>query len=285
VAEAWTIKKVLDFADDYFRKAGIESPHLEAEILLAHALNLKRIDLYIKFESALAPEELKKFKGYIVRRKDHEPTAYIIESKAFMSLDLRVTKDVLIPRPESEALVEEAIRLSNDIEGGVDILDIGTGSGALAVSIAKYVGKARVVATDISQKAIEVAVNNAEKLGVSDRIRFETADLYPSGEQKFDIIVSNPPYILYGAISGLAPEVKDHEPRIALDGGEDGLDQYRRIISGASEKLKEKGMLILEIDPPVTEGVKALAKASGFSGVEIRKDLNSLERTAVIYRR
>ncbi len=284
--DAWTIKRVLDFATDYFTKAGIENPHLEAEILLAHALNMKRIELYIRFDNALSKSELSNFKGSILRRKSREPAAYIIGNKSFMSLDFLVTKDVLIPRPETEALVEEVKKIAEGMGSSIDILEIGTGSGAVAVSLAKYTGNARIHATDISEKAVLVARTNAQKHGVSERISFEVTDLFPNGNgRKFDIIVSNPPYVPTKKIGELPPEIRDFEPLSALDGGEDGLEFYRRIIGRSPDFLKENGVIVLEIDPVVAGGVKQLAAEAGFPGVETRNDLNALERTAVIYRR
>ena len=278
--EVWTIKKVLDFASDYFNKARIENPHLEAEILLAKALNAKRIDLYINFEKVMSADELARFKEYIKRRKDHEPSAYIIGTKSFMSLDLAVTKSVLIPRPETELIVESALSLLKGLDRP-SVLDIGTGSGAIAVSLAKYLPTAKIAATDTSEKALEVAAQNASANGVSDRIRFETADLFPKSGEKFDLMVSNPPYIRTKDIEALPPEVKDHEPLSALDGGEDGMKYYGPIISGAKERLKENGHLILEIDPGLTLQISSMLKGSGYAGIDVRRDLNGCERAVI----
>ena len=279
----WTIKKVLDFADSYFRKAGIENPHLEAEILLAHALGMKRIDLYLKFENELNQADLEKFRSYILRRKSHEPTAYIIGTRQFMSMEFQVTKDTLIPRPETEILVELAEQAAEKKNDAVEILDIGTGSGAIAVSVAKLIPAARVTAIDISAEALAVAENNALKHGVADRITFEQADIVPADKNKlFDLIISNPPYIMTDAISGLASEVKDFEPRGALDGGKDGLKYYIEIMKKAPLILKDGGCLILEIDPSITDGIRKLSQEGSIFGVELVKDFAGLDRAAVI---
>lgn len=271
---------MLDFASDYFGKSGIENPHLEAEILLAKALNMKRIDLYVNFEKPMRADELGLFKSYIKRRKEHEPAAYIIGSRSFMSLDLEVTKDVLIPRPETELIVEASISLMKDVPSPL-ILDIGTGSGAIAVSLAKYLPSARITATDISEKAIDSASRNAKTHNVSDRIQFEAIDLFPATSDKFDLIVSNPPYIRSDEISKLAPEVRAHEPVSALDGGKDGLAYYSSIIPGARQRLKESGILVLEIDPGLSDGISAVLKDSGFQKVDVRRDLNGHERAVI----
>ena len=276
-----SIKEALGWATDYFQKNNIENPHLEAEILLAHALKLKRIDLYIKFEEIVSAEVLAKFKDYITRRKNHEPTAYITGIKAFMSLDFTVTRDVLIPRPETEILVEAAIGAAKEFESPI-ILDIGTGSGALSVSIAKYLPSAKIHATDVSQKAIEIAGRNAKTHSVSERINFEAADLFPKAAGiKFDVIVANPPYIKSSEIEKLMPEIRNYEPLSALDGGADGLDFYRAIIPKAKDYLKDSGALILEIDPNLLEGVKKLLSESFFRISSIKKDLNDLNRAVI----
>jgi release factor glutamine methyltransferase len=279
--DVWSIKRLIEFTTDYFDKAGIESPRLEAEILLAYTLKKKRIDLYINFDKAATKEELASFKELIKRRKDHEPSAYITGTKHFMSLEFKVTKDVLIPRPETEHLVGSAMDISKAFEVK-SILDIGTGSGAIAISLAKYIPDAHVTATDISQAALDVAKENALKHGVEQRLELVLADTFPGGPEKFDLIVSNPPYIKSEVIPKLMPEVKDHEPMSALDGGKDGMDVYRKILAGAKDHLSEKGKLIFEIDPPLTEVIKKLSLEEGFKNIEILKDLGGLDRIALI---
>jgi release factor glutamine methyltransferase len=280
--EVWTIKRLIEFTTDYFEKAGIDSPRIEAEILLSYALKKKRIDLYINFDKTTTKEELAFFKELIKRRRMHEPSAYITGMKSFMSLDFIVTKDVLIPRPETEHIVTSAIDAAKayDIK---NILDIGTGCGAIAVSLAKYIPDTRITATDISPNALNIAKENAEKHMVADRIKFMQTDVFPgTSEEKYDLIISNPPYIKSETIKGLQPEVKDHEPMSALDGGSDGMNVYNKILGGAKEFLSENGRMIFEIDPPLTETIKSAAKEAGYKNIEILEDLAGLARVALI---
>ena len=273
----WTVKKILDWAAEYFQKNDIENPHLEAEILLAHALGMKRIDLYIKFEKELDQNELSRFKEYVIRRKGHEPSAYITGIRSFMSLDFIVTRYVLIPRPETEILVEAAMDIAKNISEP-RILDIGTGSGAVAISIAKYIKTAKVCGTDVSRGAILVAIENSRKHGVLERVSFEVADLFPKEAMKFDIIISNPPYIKSGNINSLAPEIKDFEPNVALDGGDDGLKYYRMITREAKEHIEKNGHIIMETDPGLVKEVGLLLNENGFGNIIIKKDINGLDR-------
>lgn len=278
----WTISTLLDWTTIYFTNHKIEEPHLEAEILLAHALKIKRIELYMQHERVLKEEELAAFKQLILRRIKREPTAYIIGYKPFMSLDLNVTKDVLIPRPETEKLVEESISLvkltGKDI---VHVADIGTGSGAIGVSVAKYCKSAKVYATDISKAAIGVAESNAEKHGVKERISFYLGDLFspiPEGI-KFDLILSNPPYIKTSEIKDLQPEISKYEPAGALDGGPDGLDYYRKIISQAPNYLADSGYLLLEAGYGQADNIVEMIKNTGsFRETKKVKDLSGIDR-------
>jgi len=278
----WTISTLLDWTTIYFTNHKIEEPHLEAEILLAHALKIKRIELYMQHERVLKEEELAVFKQLILRRIKREPTAYIIGYKPFMSLDLNVTKDVLIPRPETEKLVEESISLIKlNGKDSVHVADIGTGSGAIGVSIAKYCKSAKVYATDISKAAIEVAESNAEKHGVKDRISFYLGDLFSPipGDIKFDLILSNPPYIKTSEIKDLQPEISKYEPAGALDGGPDGLDYYRKIISQAPGHLADSGYLLLEAGYGQADNIIEMIKNTGsFRETKKIKDLSGIDR-------
>jgi release factor glutamine methyltransferase len=280
--ESWTIKKVLDWTTDYFSKHKIENPHLEAEILLSHALHMDRIRLYIDFDKEIDKKDLETFKGFLTRRVKGEPAAYITGSKHFMSLIFNVTADVLIPRPETELLIENAIELSKAFQGKISVLDIGTGSGIIAVSLAKFIGDISIYATDSSKKALEVAVENAKKHGVENKIQFIEADLFPKDDQRYDIIISNPPYIKTSDIKGLQPEIRNFEPLAALDGGPDGLDCYRRIAEKAAGYLKEGGFLLLEVASDSAKDVAVLIQdALKTKNLRIKKDLNGLERVIV----
>jgi len=276
--ETWTIAKLLNWTTDYFKKYDIEWPHLEAEILLAYALNLKRIDLYVKHEKVLSPQELANFKGLIQRRSKHEPVAYITGNQPFMSLDFKVNPSVLIPRPETEKLVEVAIDLiksrSSASQAERSIVDIGTGCGCIAISLAKYLPEIKVIGIDSSSEAIEIAKENAKKHNVEDRCGFIVGNMFEPLKNKPDLIVSNPPYIPTADIEKLDPDVKDFEPRQALDGGTDGLDYIRKLIE---QGPKHAGHLILEFGINQAEAVKELA-AQKFKNIKIIQDSFGKER-------
>jgi release factor glutamine methyltransferase len=273
--ETWTITKLLDWTTEYFKKYNIEWPHLEAEILLAHSLGLKRIELYTNHERVLTPAELGRFKQLIQRRSKHEPIAYITGVQPFMSIEFFVDRTVLIPRPETEKLVEAAIEL---LKQGT-VVDIGTGSGAIAISLAKYLPDAKVIGTDSSPAAIEIAKKNAEHHNLADRIEFIVGDLFEPLKDKVDMIVSNPPYIPSKEIEKLETDVKDWEPREALDGGEDGLNYIRILIEKAPEHLKPNGHLLFENDYNQSQKVKQLVENCGkYKSIKIIKDLNGKER-------
>lgn len=277
--EIWTAKKLLNWTTDYFKNKNIEWPHLEAEILLAHALGLKRIDLYIQHERILNKEELAKFKEYIKRREKKEPIAYITNNQPFMSLDFYVDRSVLIPRPETELLVGIVIDLIKNDSRLITIADIGTGSGCIAVSLAKYLPQVKTIGIDASQLAILIAQKNAVKHGVENRCEFKAGNLFAPLKEKVDIILSNPPYIQSDQIEKLQEEVAIWEPREALDGGKDGLDYIRKIIEQAPSHLSSGGELYLEIGFDQKEKVKELAKETGkYQEIRVIKDLNGKDR-------
>lgn len=282
--ETWTISRLLDWTTDYFKKFNIEWPHLEAEILLAHALNLKRIELYVKHEKIVTKDELASFKQLIKRRSKREPIAYITGYQPFMSLDFNVNPSVLIPRPETEELVQIALKL---VENKL-VADIGTGSGCIAISLAKYLPNVKVIGIDSSPEAIKIAQKNAEFHKVADRCQFIVGNMFEPFNvvaklalpNKIDIIVSNPPYIPSAVIDTLETDVKDWEPRRALDGGEDGLDYIKQLIQNAPNHLKADGMLIMEFGIDQEESVKKLAEKN-FKAVEIKKDAADKPRILV----
>ena len=238
--------EALRWATELLDNKGIESARLEAEILLAHVLKVGRLYLYINPEQELSQEQIDNYNKLVQRRLEYEPTAYILGHREFMDLDLIVNEDVLIPRPETEVLVETVIDHLNDITRMIRIADIGTGSGAIAISLAKSLPNAAVEAVDVSEEAINIAKLNADRYGL--RITFHLGDLLsPLNGKKYNAIVSNPPYIPSQVIDGLQAEVKDYEPRMALDGGNDGLDFYRRLINEAPKLLNYNGLLAVEI--------------------------------------
>ena len=275
----WTIMKILNWTKQYFTDKGVENPRLDAEVLLCAVLKCERITLYVDFERPLSDTELAQFKQYVVRRAAHEPLAYILGEKAFMRNMFKVTPDTLVPRPETELLVESIVMAAEAVGGDVKILDIGTGSGAIIVSLLDYLPQAKGVGVDISVGALTVAKENAVAIGVAERVGFLRSDVYSALplDKKFDIIVSNPPYIPAADIAGLAKDVQN-EPIGALDGGEDGLDFYRRITKEAPLHMVEDGLLAFEIGIYQGEAVAEMCKAAGFGAVAIRKDYAGIER-------
>jgi release factor glutamine methyltransferase len=253
----WTIQALLTWTTDYLHRKGIESPRTEAQLLLAHVLGCKRVDLLVRYDEVPTETHRRQYRELIQRRVAGWPTAYLVGSRDFYLLTFEVTPAVLIPRPDTETLVLEALKILKPRKTP-RVWDIGTGSGCIAVSIAHQKKDAQVTASDISPDALEVAQRNAQRHGVAERMRFLCGDLVapvPPGEV-FDLIVSNPPYIAQGELTHLAPEVRDHEPRIALDGGADGLAFYRRLAKSVAPYLIEGGCLLLEIGAGQEEAVQ-----------------------------
>lgn len=265
----WTILKLLAWTTSYFKSHGIESPRADAEILLAHTLGSQRITLYAHHDQPLNPDELQRFKTFIKRRAAREPVAYIVGHKGFWSLDLTVTPDVLIPRPETECLVERALEfLPRDAAAGaLRVLELGTGSGAIVLALAQERPVHRFYALDRSAAALAVARRNAHRAGLQGRVHFWAADWVDAlrpGRSLFDLIVSNPPYVRAPDIAGLQPEIGSFEPRQALDGGPDGLRELGRIIRQAPSFLKPGGRILLEIGWDQAQALRAMAADGGF---------------------
>jgi release factor glutamine methyltransferase len=257
--KAWTIRALLAWTADFLRSKGNDDAKREAEILLAHVLGCDRIHLFTRYEEQPAEAERTKFRELIQRRVAGWPVAYLVGSRGFYLLDFEVNPAVLIPRPDTEVLVLEALKRLKPL-GAPEVLDLGTGSGCIAISLAHQKKDARVTATDVSPDALDVARRNAAKTKVADRIAFLQGDLFaplPPGSQ-FDLIASNPPYVAQGEFPSLAPDVRDHEPRLALDGGPDGLAFYRRIAKDAPALLKPGGSLLLEVGYTQDEAVRGL---------------------------
>jgi release factor glutamine methyltransferase len=246
-SETWTVRRLLEWTEDYLRKKGVESPRLETQILLAHALGCKKIDLYVRHEEEPPEEKKSAFREMIRKRAEGMPVAYLVGYREFYSLEFAVTPAVLIPRPETETLVLQTLGVLRTIESP-RVLDVGTGSGCIAVTLAKHHKTARVIAVDASTAALEVAAVNARKHGVADRIAFREGNLFAAvAGETFDTIVSNPPYIAHGEFAALDRGVRDFEPRSALDGGPDGLEFYRRLAAEAPQYLNLGGTLLVEI--------------------------------------
>ncbi len=281
------VRNVLAEGAQRLGEAGIESARLDAEVLLGHALGVEKAQLYLHSHAELGAKEVERFSEYVRRRSEHEPVAYITGQKEFWSLDFVVTPQVLIPRPETERVVEIALELKKNFsaESPLTILDIGTGSGALAVCLAKEMPSARIWAVEVSPAALAVARKNCERHGVENRIHLLPGNLFEPVAGLgllFDLIVSNPPYIRRGELSNLASDVRDWEPLQALDGGADGLDYYREIIIGAHGYLHPEGIIMLEIGGDIGESVAQLiARVGGYAAVSIHRDYGGKERVIV----
>lgn len=273
----WTPLRLIGWTQGYFAKGGVDAPRLTAELLLAQALGCDRVRLYLDFDKPVAPAELAAFRELVRRRAAGEPTAWLTGRREFMGHAFQVTPDVLVPRPETELLVEAALPLLPE-DGAA--LELGTGSGCIAVSLSLARPRARVVATDLSPAALAVARANAEALGAAVELREGDLDApVPAGE-RFDVVVSNPPYVPSGEIEGLSREVR-REPRLALDGGPDGLAVLRRVVALAPGRLRPGGALLLEMHESHLETLPALCRAAGFATAEPYRDLAGLPRGVV----
>ena len=274
--ERWTVKRVLDWTISHLQQHGSDTPRLDAEVLLAHARGCKRVQLYTQYDVELSAGHRSTMRNLVKRRANHEPVAYLVGYREFFSLDFRVTPDVLIPRPETESLVVELIEAARDLPG-VRILDIGTGSGCIAVAAAVNLPNAKVTAVDLSEPALGVARENAKRHDVADRITFLHGDLFSpiDVESRFDFIISNPPYVTESEYDTLVPDIREHEPRSALVSGADGLDAIRRLIAEAPDHLTPGGRLLIELDPQQAEPVCELIRSDErYADVAILKDMN-----------
>src|SRR5262245_61679519 len=284
--QVWTIGALLTWTEQFFAQKGVESPRLDAQVLLAHALGCRRIDLYAR-STEEAPEGARThFRELVKRRVDGCPVAYLVGTKEFYLLPFEVTPAVLIPRPATETLVLAALERLKSISAP-RVLDIGTGSGCVAVSVAALAPAARVVAVDVSADALAVARRNAERHAVSDRVTYVESDLFSrlTGQLLFDIIVSNPPYIRTDDLAGLPADVRDHEPRNALDGGADGFAVIDRLLAGAPARLNSGGWLLVEIGADQEAAMLArLRAAPGLSNPEVLPDRDGHARVAVARR-
>ena len=268
-------------AAEHLAAKGVEAARLDAELLLAHVLGLKRLDLYLQFERPLEPGEVAAYREALRRRAAREPLQYITGEVEFRELTLGVDPRVLIPRPETELLVGEVLAWVRDRDLiDASALDLGTGSGVIALSLLTEGPFATVVATDISDDALAAAGENAERAGLADRLELRAGPLYaPVGEgEEFDVIVTNPPYVADRERETLMTEVRDHEPADALFAGEDGLSVLRPIIQGAPERLKGGGLLAMEIGTEQADAVAGLLRGRGFTEPRVVRDLAGRER-------
>jgi release factor glutamine methyltransferase len=266
--DTWTIQKLLNWVTEYLATKGIESPRLSAELLLSHVLGLKRIELYTQFNKAVAAEQLGILRDLVKRAGLYEPVAYLTGKTEFYSLELDITSGCMIPRPETELLVQRAIEFLRTRSGVQYVCDLCTGSGCIAVAIAKNFPDARITATDISAAALAVAARNVEKHRLTEQVRLLCGDLFePIIRQldvsQFDLIVCNPPYVSTAEYENLDKNIKDYEPASALLAGEDGMDVYRRIIEKVNEFLKPGAALMLEIGYAQGPAVRAMLEQTG----------------------
>jgi release factor glutamine methyltransferase len=279
--ETWTVKRLLEWTTDFFKQKGIESARLEAEILLAAALKIKRIEIYTNFETEPTEDKRAVFRDFVKRRGAGEPVAYLVGFKEFYSLSFKVDKNVLIPRPETEQLVLEAIDALKSLPDGrtVEVCDVGTGSGAIAIALAKHrpksLGTVTIYAVDLSHDALAVAEENAKTHGVD--VRFVESDLLAAVPGPLDIIVSNPPYISVTEYDSLPNDVKNFEPKLALLAGPTGTEVIERLLVEANAKLNPGGRLLLEISPMIAERVLTLF-GNGWSDVSLLNDFAGRQR-------
>jgi len=285
--EQWTVLRLLNWTKDYFARRDVDQPRLSAEILLAHALNCRRIDLYARFDQVPAEQQRSSFRQMVLRAGRGEPVAYIVGSKEFYSLELKVTSDVLVPRPETEILVAEALGRLEVLARAGTMWDVCTGSGCVAVAVAVNNPAVTVLATDISPQAVALAGQNARTHGVAERVHCHVADLLNlppqwSGPKRFDVITANPPYV---ADDDEVAKTVLHEPQSALRAGPEGMDYLRRIIRDAPAALADGGALIIEFGCGQADAVRELIVATGaFSEPRIIRDQQDIERTAVAIR-
>ncbi|MBE0504093.1 MAG: peptide chain release factor N(5)-glutamine methyltransferase [Desulfuromonadales bacterium] len=274
--EAWTVLDLLRWTASYFAGKGIESGRLDAELLLAEILQLNRIGLYLNFDRLVNSDELTAFRALIERRARREPIAYILGRCEFWSLTFKVTPDVLIPRGDTETLVEAALKV---LPPDGTLLDIGVGSGAIALAIAHERFDALVEGIDLSPAALAIATENAQRLGLADKVALRSGDLFAlEDSRQYDVIVSNPPYIAVGEQPTLMPEVRDFEPALALFAGTDGLDCYRALIPAARGALRDSGTLLVEVGAGQAAAVAELFVASGYAEIFTSRDLAGIER-------
>jgi release factor glutamine methyltransferase len=280
----WTILTVLKWTASYFATHDIENPRSDAEILLAHVLDSERVDLYLRYDQPLTDSELARYKALIKRRVSREPVAYIVGHKGFWEIELTVGPDVLIPRPETECLVEASLAILETESNGdtLRILELGTGSGAIILTLAKQHPRHVYFASDRSVNALKVAAENAVSAGIGNKVKFFCADwLSPLGDRSgpMDMIVSNPPYIPRDDLKGLMPEIYCFEPRLALDGGNDGLSCLVQIITAAYLFLKPGGQLILEIGHDQRKAIARIIEQTGrYRNIRFLKDYGGHDR-------
>jgi release factor glutamine methyltransferase len=280
-----TVLEVIQRSTDFLTKKRVEAPRLQIELLLAHILQLPRLKLYLNFERRLTEAELDTLRELVQRRGDREPLQHLLGSTSFCGLEIAVNRHVLIPRPETELLAEEAAALLR-AQPGTRVLDFGTGSGCLAIALAVQEATAQIHAVEISADALDLARTNAARHGVEGRIQFHLGDGFAAlpGSLRFDLIVSNPPYIPSAEIATLEPEVRDHDPRLALDGGADGLDSFRILAARAPEFLRPGGRAVFEFGDGQETDLRALLAEQKWIVEAVRADYSGRARLLIAAR-
>ena len=287
--KTWIIKDLLAVSIDFLKSKNIESPRLSAEILLSHQLKTDRLKLYLEYDQPVGEKDLSQYRAMIKRLVDCEPVQYITGTQEFWSMEFIVNRSVLIPRSETEILVEQALKIYReeyaDKNPDISVLDIGTGSGAIAIAVASEIEKAKICAVDISSKAIDIAKLNAAKHGMENRISFYEGDLFKpfvKDHQSFDIIISNPPYVTTKEYEDLPKKIKDFEPKLALESGDDGLSHIRVILEKACGFLNPGGCLMLEMDPLQTDSaIQIIHSSSGYTASQVIKDYSNKDRAVI----
>jgi release factor glutamine methyltransferase len=279
--ERWTVLSLLDWAGQYLKDHGFDEARLHVELLLAHVLDVSRLELYLQFDRPLIPVELQAFKGLFKRRLTHEPLQYILGETEFMGLSIEVDRNVLIPRPETEGLVERALAILKHLEGegAATVVDIGTGSGNIAIAVGHYLPAVRILAVDISGEALRVAERNVRKHALAN-VRLKQLDIMsePLPDADYSMVVSNPPYVSLSEFGGLEEEVRIFEPRLATTDGGNGMTILRRILEVSRDSLQSQGWVLLELGFDQSVAVRGIAEKLGFVDIQIVPDLAGIPR-------
>lgn len=288
-SEVWTVGRLLEWTTDFLKQKHSTSPRLDAEVLLATARNCERIELYTAFKEEPTEEVRQYFRELVRRRAAGEPVAYLVGHREFYSLDFKVTQDVLIPRPETELLVVAVLDAAKELltrQSSLSIVDVGTGSGIVAICVAKNLPKGHVTAIDVSSEALAVARTNVEAHNVASQVELLESDLLAEVDaREFDIIASNPPYVSEPEMSELRKDVVDYEPHLALCGGETGTEIIQRLVPQAAERLVGNGVLLLEVSPMIEAQTHQIIRDHGaFGELRTLKDLAGLARVIVAKR-
>lgn len=292
MVEAWTVRRILEWTSGYFTRKGIDGPRLSAELLLSHVLAAPRIKLYTEYERPLSEGELGRMRALVQRAAEEEPIAYLTGRAHFFNLEFEVTRDVLIPRPDTETLVENVLQTVRHQPGleAPRVIDLCTGSGCIAAAVAQHLKSATVVATDLSEAAVAVARRNFDRLGLADRVVVEQGDLFAPlarmvDVRPFHLVLANPPYIRSEEVSKLDRSVREYEPSQALDGGADGLHLHRRILAEAPGRLVPGGRVFLEIAFDQGELAREVAKGyPAFENIRVLKDFGGRDRVLTAQR-